>query len=348
MDNKTLERYDNLDGLRTISCLCIIAMHIRANASYKLHPVFDEIVASWTHFVPLFLMISGFGMFCGYYNRFKSNNIDLNNFYMKRYKKLLPFFVTLIVIDIVMDRSLAHVIEGMTEATLAFGLLPNNQPDVIGVSWTLGVIFLFYMLFPFVVYLCWTKRRAWIAFAVSIVLSLFGTFYYFTDKFVIEGFAARHNFLYCAPFFIAGGIIYLNIDVIKGFIMRLRWVWLVFCIILTLAWYLVPDYENEGLLMIKNLILFLPWLMYAISANSKILNNKVMKYLSGISLELYLAQMVIFRAVEKVKVLYLLGHSWISFIVVWIGIVIGLIVFIEIWKRIWKLVQRQLNHKNGN
>ncbi len=199
------ERYDNLDGLRALSCLCIIAMHIAANATYELGTVGSQIVASWTHFVPLFLMISGFGMFCGYYEWFKSGSIDLNSFYSKRYKKLLPFFITLILLDILMERSLSHVIEGITEATLVFGLLPNNQPDVIGVCWTLGVIFLFYMLFPFIVYLCWSKKRAWITFGISIALSLFCSFYYFTDKFVIEGFTARHNFLYCAPFFVGGG-----------------------------------------------------------------------------------------------------------------------------------------------
>lgn len=198
------ERYDNLDGLRVISCLCIIAMHVRVNGGYELGSLATEFIGSWTHFVPLFLMISGFGMFCGYYERFKSGNIDLNSFFTKRYKKILPFFITLILIDVIMDRSLAHVVEGFTEATLVFGLLPNNQPDVIGVSWTLGVIFLFYMLFPFVVYLCWNKRRAWMTFGISIVLSLICTFYYFTDKFVIDGFSVRHNFLYCAPFFVGG------------------------------------------------------------------------------------------------------------------------------------------------
>lgn len=82
------EWYDNLDGLRVISCIAIIAMHIAANATYELGTVGSNIVGSWTHFVPLFLMISGFGMFCGYYERFKSGNIDLNDFYTKRYKNI--------------------------------------------------------------------------------------------------------------------------------------------------------------------------------------------------------------------------------------------------------------------
>ena len=132
-DNSMKERYDNLDGFRTISCLCIIAMHIRANASYSLPLVLDSIVASWTQFVPLFLMVSGFGMFCGYYEKFRDGSIDLKSFYSKRYSKLIPFFLVLIIIDIVIDRSISHVIEGIMEATLVFGLLPNNQMEVIGV-----------------------------------------------------------------------------------------------------------------------------------------------------------------------------------------------------------------------
>ena len=130
-------------------------------------------------------MISGFGMFCGYYETFKSGSNDLNSFYTKRYKKILPFFITLIVIEVVMDRSLEYVIQGLTEATLVFGLLPNNQPEVIGVSWTIGIIFLFYMLFPFIVHICWSKRRAIKSFIVSIVISLFCSSYFFKEKFVM-------------------------------------------------------------------------------------------------------------------------------------------------------------------
>lgn len=67
-----------------------------------------------------------------------------------------------------------------------------------------------------------------------------------------------------------------------------------------------------------------------------------MWYLSGISLELYLAQMVIFRVVEKTHGLYLFGHGWLSFVDVWIAVVVGLIMFIEIWKKAWAIVHKKM------
>lgn len=340
------ERYDNLDGLRAIACLAIIAMHVSSNAQFNLPDAATGVISSWTHFVVLFLMISGFGMFCGYYERFRSGQADLNRFYAKRYQKILPFFATLIVIDLLLERSLSHVIEGLAEATLVFGLLPNNAPEVIGVCWTLGVIFLFYMLFPFAVFLCWNRRRALFAFGASIVLSLLCGAYFFTGKFVVDDFSARHSFLYCAPYFLAGGITYLYRSEIKSLVSRLRWPWLAGCVALTVAWHLTG--ARIGALnveIVRNLILFTAWLWYAVGVKSAVLSNRVMKYLSGISLELYLAQMVIFRAVEKARALYLFGKGVPGYIAAWALVVVGLVVFIEIWRRVWKLIAGRIGGK---
>lgn len=330
----TAERFPNLDGLRAISCVAIIGMHIRANSNYVLPSWTNTVIASWTLFVYLFLMISGFGMFCGYYNRFKNGTIDLNSFYTKRYKKIFPFFALLIVIDLVVERSLSHVIEGVTELTLVFGLLPNNQLDVIGVSWTLGVIFLFYMLFPFFVFLCWNKKRALISTIVSMVLNLLCSNYFFTEKFVGDSFIARHNFLYCAPYFLCGGLLYLYRKEIKEFVTKHKWICLFGCLSTIVILYSglacnIFSMNDPGIWMI---IIFFPWLAYAIGTRSKILSNRVMNYLSGISLELYLAQMLIFRIVEKANCQYLLGNGFLSFILTWIFVIAGLIAFIQVYR----------------
>ena len=203
------DRYYNIDGLRVVSCLCIVMMHIQANVHYNIPLVLNNLMKSWTHLVLLFMIISGFGMFCGYYDKFRFGNLNLNAFYSKRYNKILPFFISLIIVDVIVNHNTNSVIEGITEATLVFGLLPNNQLEVIGVSWTLGVIFLFYMLFPFVVFLCWDKKRTVYTFIASLIISFFCVYYFFSDQFVISNFTPRHNFIYCSPLFIGGGLLYL-------------------------------------------------------------------------------------------------------------------------------------------
>ncbi len=328
------KRYMNLDGLRVVSCLCIIAMHIRANGDYAISGVlYDDIIGMWVHLVALFLMISGFGMFCGYYDKIRNGEIDFNTFYMKRYAKILPFFATLIVIDLIWFHNLDHLMQGLMEATLVFGLLPNNRPDVIGVSWTLGVIFLFYMLFPFVVFLCWNRKRAVLAFLGAIVISLLFSSFYCSPKYVAQGFTPRHNILYCAPWFIGGGLVYLYREEITGFIRRYRWL-VLFCIIgLDVLWHIIPDaHAGIDLSMVKNMLLYLPMLMYAVSVDSVVLGNRVTHALSGISMEMYLAQMMVFRAVEKAGGLYLFGRGWVSFWVAFVLVVAGLMAFIGIWK----------------
>ncbi len=341
---RKIERYGNLDGLRAISCIGIVAMHIKANTSYQISGwAWNSLIPSLTLLVYLFLMISGFGMCCGYYDKVKDGKIDWNLFYAKRYKKILPFFALLILIDLVLERSISHLIEGLTEATLVFGLLPNNNPSVIGVGWTLGVIFLFYMLFPFFVWLCWTKRRAWISLIASSVLTVFCSTYFFKEGFVVEDFVPRHNFLYCAPYFLGGGIAYLYRKEIKGFVSRHRWICLAASLAITVIYYALVDPRidnaDPGIWL---LILYMPWLCFAIGCESRVLSNKVMSYLSGISLELYLAQMLIFRVVEKAKCLYLFGTGWIAFLAVWIAVIVGLILFIEIYKFAVRLITKKL------
>jgi peptidoglycan/LPS O-acetylase OafA/YrhL len=87
-------RYDGLDGLRTIACIGIVMMHMSAkgNNSYTLNSTAATVILTFADFVFLFMMISSFGMCCGYYEKFiHSRNVDLVSFYKKRYAKILPF-----------------------------------------------------------------------------------------------------------------------------------------------------------------------------------------------------------------------------------------------------------------
>ena len=64
-------------------------------------------------------------------------------------------------------------------------------------------------------------------------------------------------------------------------------------------------------------------------------------------MEMYLAQMIIFRLVEKLNLLYIFGNSgllgWISYLVAFILTVVGLIIFIYIFKFLVSLKKDKAN-----
>lgn len=98
------KHYDAIDGLRMIACFGIVLMHVRANNAYDISGfVYDKLIASFTNFVFLFMVISAFGMCCGYLDKVLNNQISLETFYFKRYSKILPFFAFLVLIDIIMS-----------------------------------------------------------------------------------------------------------------------------------------------------------------------------------------------------------------------------------------------------
>ncbi len=331
------KHYDSIDGLRALSCIGIILMHVQANTNYNLGGNFawDVLIPSFTWLVYLFFMISGFGMCAGYLRRFQNSEIDLEHFYRRRYGKILPFFGLLLVIDVLMEHTPDALYEASVEGLLLHGLLPNNAVSVIGVSWFLGVVFLFYLLFPAFTVLMKTKRRAWVSFALSLWVVVCLDQHFFSPYFVTESFTPRHSFLYVLPLFILGGIIYLYRDDIARVCEGRRASALALCLVATVLWYAIPSTAG-GVFYLKSLVLFGLWLSYAIGDDSKFLSCRPMRYLSSISMELYLAQMLSFRVVQRAHLLYLFGNrgatGWLSYAVASCLTVAGLIVFIEAYK----------------
>ena len=198
-----------LDWLRAIACIAIMAMHLRQNISYEIPGyIFNKIVPSFTDFVYLFMAISSFGLCCGYYQRFTDGRIDWENFYKRRFSKILPFFITMILLDLVMGFSFDSLMQGLVEAILFHGFIPVEF-NVIGVGWFLGVVFIFYLSFPFFCVLLKNKRTAWLTFIIAFGLNLICHFYYHID---------RNNFAYSFCFFFTGGLIFLYREVIKKWI----------------------------------------------------------------------------------------------------------------------------------
>ena len=176
------DRYEGIDGLKAYAIIGIALMHVLANGEYRMGGfVFERLIPSFTNLVFLFMIVSGFGMCCGYYQKFKDQKISVVDFYKKRYNKIWPYFALLCVLDFVMSPSKSALYEVFANLTLCQGLLPNMNISVIGVSWTLAVIFVFYLLFPFFCFLLESKKRAWLAFICAVIYNFVCSTYAFQD-----------------------------------------------------------------------------------------------------------------------------------------------------------------------
>lgn len=123
------------------------------------------------------------------------------SFYSKRFKKIFPFFGLLVLLDVTISPSIKALYKAFADLTLLFGSLPGTKSiSVIGVGWFLGLIFVFYICFPFYCVLTENRKRAWTAFVLSLLYNMVCTVYFETG---------RSNILYSACFFLAGGLIYL-------------------------------------------------------------------------------------------------------------------------------------------
>lgn len=266
------------------------------------------------------MMISAFSMCCGYYERVKSGTITPNVFYRKRYLRILPFFAFLNFIALAMDRSVDTFQEVYANLTLAFNLLQGPHIETIGVGWFLGVIFVFYMLFPFFTFLIDNKRRAWLVLLITLGL----LFIAFTKL----GNPTRTNIVFCMPYFLIGGIIYLYRNRLVSFIERRVWISTALVVICVVGLFLFREeitsiYIGYSL----ELLMFAILLTYALKEKNIVLDNPFTRYISKISMEIYLCHMVIFRIVEKLHLEQHVANVDLLYVITCIGVIIGAVCF---------------------
>ena len=321
------KRYDALDGIRVLAMTGILVMHVLANLDYR-----NEMAVQYSYimyfgrFTSLFMMVSAFSVSCGYYKKLQDGFSNIEKFYSKRYAKILPFFAFITMIDVALSFSKESIFEGFANITLVFGLIPHESISVIGVGWTLGVIFVFYLLYPFVVYLMKNKVRFNIAYIVTLIYAFIVNDYFGLGKV---------DFLYCACYFMGGAWLFLNKERIEKNVKRVYLLPMIFIMIIL---FYICVFRFENAINIVQYILFLIICMYAIVASNKktLLSNKVMSFLSTISLEIYLCHMVAYRIIEKLHLIRVFNNAVASYIfvcaLVFVCSVIGSILFQKVYR----------------
>ena len=170
-------------------------------------------------------------------------------------------------------------------------MLTNVHIPMIGVGWFLGLVFVFYLLFPFFVFMLDSKRRGWLSLVIALVFAGLCTIHSYNVDIPVSKID-RTNIIYTMPLFMAGGMIYLYRDKLKLEGIK-QYLFLTICIVLSVLFFVFPEVRKTGFgALVSELVLFGSWLIYALGSKDLILNNRVVRFISGISMEVYLCHMV--------------------------------------------------------
>ena len=320
MDRSTgkIERIAALDGIKAYSVIGIVFMHVLANGEYHLKGfLFESLIPAFTDLVFLFMTVSAFGMCWGYFYKISKGEIKPEEFYKRRILKLWPFFALLCILEFTISPSENSFKELFADLTLCFGFLPDpGSISVVGVGWFIGLIFVFYLIFPFFCFLLENKRRAWSAFIISILFNLIGS-----DYFGI----GRANILYSAPLFLGGGIVFLYREQLLEIKERNRLAILILCAAAVILYFLTGRHYCTIIIVS---ILFLIYALCGIK--HPFLANKITVFLSGISFEIYLCHMPVYRVFERLGLLHVFRSEALSYLLTVLLTVAGAAVFANV------------------
>ena len=348
MHERNMTRHkEGIDGIRALACLGIVLMHVFVLGGYSFAgggERLERVINSFAGLTIVFFVLSGFGISAGYLSRFQSGKIDLEGFYFRRYKKIWPFFFVVTFIGVVFEHNVSGVEEGIMELSLLYGFLPNNGNvfAVNGVCWTLGTIFAFYVLYPFISVLLTKRRRAWGALVVSIVLMFTMEYYFLTDKFVITPFLNRSNILYSLPFFLSGCILSIYQNEVVSLVKGREKICDIICVLATVILLLSKD-QVYGIHLVdyKYWLLGVIWIAYALGTDRKWLTNIVMKTISRYSMEIYLSHMIFRKAIGYLHISSRLGNNAVSFSLEYILVLCSALCFAKVIDNLNRMIAKR-------
>jgi len=167
-------RLGSLEALRGVAALALVLFHTRAMPPLQVPAQLKFVLQTLAYGVPLFYAISAFSLFLGYEHAL-DNPAGLKKFYLRRFFRIAPLFYTMLLVWYLIRHYHLHVAtmgrDIWLNATFAFGLLPGQHEGIVWASWSIGVEWIFYALFPLFLVLAGSRWSAAVLFGIGIFIS---------------------------------------------------------------------------------------------------------------------------------------------------------------------------------
>ncbi len=158
-------RIKELDGLRGIAVVLVMALHIFKRAAYFTeHPVLETVAGfanvGWVG-VDIFFTLSGF-LITSILLRAKNKEHYFRNFYMRRVLRIFPLYYAAIALILLFAPKVEPEFTSQLNIALPIMLIYQqnwamlfkdfHMTQYLGITWSLAIEEQFYLLWPFVVY----------------------------------------------------------------------------------------------------------------------------------------------------------------------------------------------------
>lgn len=334
METKKKSYYPAIDGLRAYAAIGVVLVHVLQNSNYLLSgPVFEWLIPEFYNLPFLFMIISGFSMCCGYYEKVLRKELDLEQFYSKRFLRLWPLFALMSLVEFAVSPGMDTLQETLVNLTLLCGFT-GKRMTIIGVGWYIGISIIFYMIFPFFCTLLSSRKKAWTAFGVTFLMNWLCIMYLNVSC---------NSFAYDFVYFVIGGLIYLYRQELTALAEKHRLL-LALCIAATMGlhYYSYTNLPEIVTYILLRIVIYALCLIYALVPGRKLLDNPVTHFLSGISLEIYLCHMAVFRVFQKLGLTTPFGNGPLSYFVVSVAVTVCTVLVSMVVQKVLDIAVRKV------
>jgi peptidoglycan/LPS O-acetylase OafA/YrhL len=168
-------RLSGLESARGFAALTIVLFHVCYIPPLEVSAAVKEVFQHFGVGVPLFYAISAFSLFVGY-EKSLDRPEGLKKFFLRRFFRIAPLFYVMLVIWLLIGKFHFHSggkgRDWLVNASFVFGLLPGKHEGIVWASWSIGVEWIFYALFPLFLVLARTRGAATVLFVVGMLISI--------------------------------------------------------------------------------------------------------------------------------------------------------------------------------
>lgn len=118
-----------------------------------------------------FFSISGIALYLAYRDKLQSN-VQIRSYLIRRYFRLAPLFIFALVLMLLLQPSPSSILYLLAvNASLTFGFANPGSSSLLTGGWSIGIEFVFYLIFPFMLIVSGSTKRLGIVALASIVVS---------------------------------------------------------------------------------------------------------------------------------------------------------------------------------